>query len=109
MAQAVAGEHRGCTVSGRVLSAAGDAAVSSLTVRPARSVLVGGVTYDAVATQIPVGPDGRWRAVLLPSVLVGAYRVTIGRDVYEMDVPDVQAAAFERIAVRVKLKSARDV
>lgn len=107
MAQ-TAGEHRGCTVTGRVLSAAGGAAVSSLTVRPARSAIIGGVTYDAVATQVTVGADGRWRAVLLPSALVGAYRVMVGRDVYEMVVPDLQEAAFERIAVRVKLKSARD-
>lgn len=107
MAQAVAGEHRGCRVSGRVLTAAGEQAVTCLTVRPGRSAKVNGVIYNPVVSQITVGLDGRWSAVLMPSSLVGPYRVTIGREVYSMIVPDQQEAAFDKIAERFEPKSAR--
>lgn len=101
-------EHPGCKVRGRVLSAANGPAVTCLTVRPARSAQVNGVIYNPVVSQITVGPDGRWSAVLMPSSLVGPYRVTIGREAYSMIVPDDAEASFDEIAQRHELQSARE-
>lgn len=102
MAQVTAGKHQGCVVSGRVLNAAGQETLTSLTVRPERGAMVNGVWYPPHEASVKVAADGEWTATLLPSSRVGKYLVRIDRQRFEMYVPDQAAASFGAIAVMVE-------
>ncbi len=98
MAKVTTGEHAGCSVSGRILNAAGGPAVKTISIKPERGVLRGGVWYPPDAATVAVDPDGRWGATLLPSSVCGTYQVHIGRQEFLMTVPDGERAEFAEIS-----------
>lgn len=102
MAKVSGGEHAGCMVTGRVLNAIGGMAIKTLTIRPERGGMYGGIWYGPNEATVAIEPDGRWAIVLPPSSAVGCYRVMIGRQEFIISVPDAPEAAFIDIAKEVR-------